>query len=220
MQIPLDEAKPENWISTERTKRRPTPPHPARELHTLLWLQEVGEVQGRTQRSGSLTVECQDIAAGTRQDDYSPWDGIKPGLGMYIVCMEMVRFEKHYTDGEIPYNIHQPGEWESRNFPGAIRVWLSRDSVRSKYVAPVFTIKLCTVHASRLPTQNLCVVQTKLQQHVWSLKFPSVVNYILAWLLSTLLSKDKTQWHQFFPQMPLLSSCSLLTQMSDSCSFP
>lgn len=52
------------------------------------------------------------------------------------------------------------------------------------------------------------------------LKFLSVVNYILAWLLSTLLSKDKTQWHQFFPQKPLLSSCSLLNQVSDSCSFP
>lgn len=52
------------------------------------------------------------------------------------------------------------------------------------------------------------------------LKFLSVVNYILAWLLSTLLSKDKTHWHQFFPQKPLLSSCSLLNQVSDSCSFP
>lgn len=67
-------------------------------------------------------MECQDIAAGTSQDDYSPWEGIKPGLGMYIECTDMVRFEEHYRDGEVSHNIHQPGEWESKNFPGAIRV--------------------------------------------------------------------------------------------------
>ena len=79
-------------------------------------------MQGRTQRSVPLTAECQDIAAGTKQDDYSPWEGIKPGLGTYIVCMDTVRFEELCIEGELPHHIHQLGEWESRNFPGAIRV--------------------------------------------------------------------------------------------------
>lgn len=192
MQIPRDEAKPKNWISTERTKR--TAPS-AREPHTFLWLQEVGEVQCRTKGSASLTAECQAIAASTRQDDYSPWEGIKLRLGTCIVCMDI---EEHYTDGELSDS--------SFTSLGTGRVRTSKEPSESEkgqcekqigpscfYNCPVFAVKLSSAHASRLPTQNLHVLQTKFHQHVWGLKFLSVINYILAWLLSTLLSKDKTQ---------------------------
>lgn len=156
-----------------------------------------------------------------RQDDYSPWEGTKPGLGTCIVCTDMVRFEgAPYTGGELsdsPFTSLGTGRAGTSQEPSESD-WEEQCEKQMGpscfYNSPVFVIKLSSAHASRLPTQNLHVLQTKLHQHVWGLKFLSVINYILAWLLSTLLSKDKTQWHQFLPQMPLLSSCSLLNQAS------
>lgn len=93
VQIPLDEAKPKNWISTERTKRR-TPSQDGSYAHFYDCRRQERCRAG--DREVSLTAECQNIAAGTRQDDYSP--GKVPGLGKYIVCIDMVRFEEHYTE--------------------------------------------------------------------------------------------------------------------------